>query len=164
MSKINKKADPLFYEKVGKFIELWLKDNKAKRIRPGSNKELAAFLKRTPSQVSRWIHGINQMPATIILHLNQMHGFNSKHYDEYLAQKNNISLDHLTKEDLFRLIREMQIAHDRDNELLLKFFDSSTKLHEEHYHLVRQSRTLIDEVEKLRKENRTLKKQLKIEE
>jgi len=163
MKKLIKKADPLFYERVGKYIELWLKENNKLRSKPRTQKELAYMLKKTPAQLSRWIRGVNTMPASVITALNHMHGFNNKYYDEYIAQKSDIHIDHLTKEDLFRVIRELQISHDRDKEMFSKYLDMGDRMRTENYKLTQLCRQLMEDNERLRKQLRELKKQLKLE-
>ena len=164
MKKLIKKADPLFYEKVGKFIELWLKDNSRGNTKPRTQKELAYMLKKTPAQLSRWIRGINQMPASVITQMSHLHGFNMKYYEEHIAQKNSYSLDHLTKEDLFRLIREMQIAHERQSQYFSTFIDTQDRRIRENYELVKMNRQLVEEVYKQREKINELRKQLRLAE
>lgn len=161
--KIIKKADPLFYEKVGKYIELWLRDNRKARNKPGTSKECANMLRISPPQLSRYINGINEMPPEIMSQLINNFNFNGKYYEEFLAHKGEYKLDGLTKEDLYKLIRELQILNDKNTSTMLYYADRAGKYSNDNNKLVLQMSKLIDDMEKLRKENRDMRKQLKIE-
>lgn len=163
MKKPIKKADPLFYEKVGKFIELWLKENHKAKIKPGTSKELANMVHKTAPQIHRYIKGITKMPGEVMTHIIAMHGFNPKYYDNYITQKHDINLEHLTVEDTHRLIRELQLLNDKLQNMFYKYADANVKLQTDNRQFLLEFSHLIKENDELRKELREMRKQLKFE-
>ena len=162
MKKQTPRADPLFYDKVGKYIELWLADNRKGRIKPGTSKELANMVRKTPAQMSKYIHGITTMPAEVMSSIMSMHNFNPKYWDNYQAQKNDINLEHLTIEDTHRLVRELQILSDKYKDGFYKYSDAYSKLQSDNQKLVMEAMKLVTDNDNLRQELREVRKQLKL--
>lgn len=148
-----KKQSPYFYDRVGRFIIQWLQENKRTHTKPRNQKELAYMLGKTPSQLSRWIKGINDMPAEVVDKMINHFGFKSKFFDDYFREKSEGPLTELlTKEDLFRLIREQNILLAEYKTSMLFYSDRSRKLLDEQRSALRTNERLLDEIEKLRKQ------------
>ena len=167
---IIQKADPNFYEAVGKYIVKWLDQNKATRRKPGTQKELCRLLEQyktatiTPSQLSRYIKGINKMPAKIENAITNTLGFASDYFVKHHARtEDNLVMDQLTKEDLYKLIYEQKLLihtwkeyGERNSTMFEKYMNENSEL-------VKMSRKLVEENDRLRAEIRELRKQIKNE-
>lgn len=152
---VTKKAAPYFYEKVGKHIVAWLKENKHIHVKPYDQKSLARLLDKTPSQVSRWIKGINEIPPDVVHKLINHLGFRSKYFDEYFVEKSSERLTEiLTKDDLFRLVREQNILLAETNNRMFYYADRINGYMKDNRELVLAQKKLLDEIEKLRTELR----------
>lgn len=165
---ILQKADPGFYQNVGQYIIKWLDQNKASRQKPGSQKELCYILERqhhiniTPPQLSRYLRGINKMPAKIENAITNSLGFKSEYFiKHHAAAEEKFSLDLLTKEDLYKLIHEQKLLIQEWKEYGFRNSELFNKYINENGELVKMSRKLIEENDKLRFEMKELKKQLK---
>lgn len=164
MVKIIKRKAPEFYERVGKHIVAWLKQNNKTRSKPGNQKELARMLEKTPSQVSRWIKGINDMPAEIISILTERLNFKRSYFDEFFNYKINGSIpENLTKEELIRLIYEQKLLINEYKEYSSLYSQRINKYIDMNHDLLRTNKRLIDENEDLRRKLRELKKESKNE-
>lgn len=158
MVKIIKRKAPEFYDRVGKHIIAWLKQNSKTRTKPGNQKELARMLDKTPSQVSRWIKGINDMPAEVITILTDRLNFKRSYFDEYFNYKINGALpENLTKEDLIRLIYEQTLLIKEYKEYSSLYSQRINKYIDMNYDLLKVNKRLIDENEDLRRKLKELK-------
>ena len=165
---IIQKADPNFYESVGKHIIKWLEHNKATRQKPGTQKELCRMLEQhktariTPSQLSRYIKGINKMPAKIENAITNTFGFASEYFVKHHARsEDRLSIEQLTKEDLFKLIHEQKLLIQSWKEYGFRNSDMFDKYINENSQLIKISHKLIEENDKLRAEARAFRKELK---
>ena len=149
---------PNFYDRVGKHIIEWLKENKKSRRKPTTQKELAARLKIEPPQLSRYIAGVNEMPAICVTILIDHLGFQGKYFTDYFAEKQNgIIPEQLSKEDLFKLIFHQQQMIKEWKEFGVYHSDRSRKLLDDNRDMVLTCKRYLDEIEKLRNEVKKLK-------
>ena len=122
-------------------------------------------VKITESMLSRYIHGISVMPGQIEHILTTQYRFNSNFFAKHHANvQDKLSLDLLTKEDLYKLIHEQQLLI---NEWKESYYNNANRIHamlDDIRDLSKQSSALIDKVDKLQEQNRELRKQLKKEE
>jgi hypothetical protein len=163
-STLQTKAAPAFYEKVGVYIEQWLNSNHKLRLRPGTQKELSSELKKygvvaTPSQLSRYINGINEMPARVVNVIIDQLGFKAQTFsDYYIKQRENINLELLTKEDLYKLIAEQTLIIKEWKDIANNYSGRVHKLLDDNVALVKAMHKSISENEEMRKEIRSLKR------
>ncbi len=149
---------PNFYDRVGKHIIQWLKDNKKSRRKPGTQKELASLLKVEAPQLSRYLAGVNEMPANCISKLIEQLGFAGKYFTDYFAEKQDGFIpEQLSKEDLFKLIFHQQIMIKDWKEFGLYHSDRSKRLMDDNRDMVLACKRFLDEIEKLKNEVKKLK-------
>ncbi|MFA5803711.1 MAG: hypothetical protein WC879_03615 [Melioribacteraceae bacterium] len=167
---IIEKSDPTFFKDVGESIIKWLDQNKKARQKPGTQKELCFILERNhqirtnTGQISRYIHGINKMPSKIENAITNL-GFKSDLFVKHHASADDkLALDLLTKEDLFKLIYEQKLLLNEWKEMSFRNDTRFSNLQNENIDLVKMSRKLVEENDKLRSEIREYRKQLKKEE
>jgi hypothetical protein len=161
------KSDPKYYEEVGQYISRWLSQNKKDHQKPGTQKELCYVLERqhqinlTPAQLSRYINGINKMPAKIENAISNL-GFKSDYFVKHHASsEDKLALDLLTKEDLYKLIHEQKLLLHEWKEIGFRAETRMNKLMDSNSELVRTSSKLVDENDKLRVQIRELRKESK---
>jgi transcriptional regulator with XRE-family HTH domain len=144
---------PRFFDRVGKKIIEWLKENARQNRKPYNQKQLALLLKITPSQLSRYINGINEMPASVVSILIDHLGFSSNCFTDYYAEKQNgIIPEYLTKEDLYKLIFQQQLLIKEWKDFGLWHSDRARRLLDDNRDLIASTKKILDENEKLRNE------------
>lgn len=166
--KITEKADPTFYEDVGKYIIQWLAQNRKARINPGTQKQLVQKLEQhhhlniTEPMFSRYLHGVNKIPAAIENTLINAMGFRSEYFIKHHAsEEDKLTIELLTKEDLYKLILELKLLINEWKESYFKTGARADRLSTDNSELVKMSKKLVDENDKLREQIRGLKKELK---
>ncbi len=166
-STLKNKSAPQFYEKVGQHIISWLAKNKSIHEEPGTQKELVDKLKKlgvnvTTSQLSRYISGENEMPARIVTALVDHLGFKSSTFsDYYIRERDNLQLDLLTKEDLYKLIAEQTLIIQEWKDINRTYGDRFNKFYDENHQLVLGLEKSIKDNEKLSAEIRELRRKIK---
>ena len=164
MKKLIRKTAPEFYDRVGKHIVAWLNDNRRTHRKPGDQKELARLIDKTPSQVSRWIKGINDMPAEVITILTDRLGFKRNYFDDYFHSKMPGAIpENLSKDDLLRFIYEQNLLINQYKDYAALYSSRINKSMDMNHDLLRTNKKLCDENEELRRKIRELKKDLKID-
>jgi transcriptional regulator with XRE-family HTH domain len=150
-----------FQDKVGKHIKLWLLENKRSGHKPSDQKELAQRMDISEYQLSRYITGTTEMPARYVTRLTNTLGFPEKHFIEYYAHsKDKLVPEILTKEDMLRLVFEYQLLLQDSKKIYeggWERVDVLTRLNKE---MAASTVKLIEDYEKLRAENKELKKEL----
>lgn len=153
-----KKQAPYFYERVGKYIIEWLKENAKIKQKPKNQKELAALLKVNTWQLSRYINGINDMPASCVNILIEHLGFKSKHFTEYYAEKQNgIVPESLTKEDLLKIIFQQNLLIKEWKDFGFYHSERVRRLMDDNREIIMNSSKLLEEIEKLRMQLKNIK-------
>ena len=162
MKKINQIHVPLFYEKVGIEIKRWLAKNKTIGNKPSNNKELAQRMDCSVFQLSRFINGVQEMPARYVTRLITL-GFNEKHFHEfYLKDQEKLVPEVLTKEDQIRLVYDYRVLVQETKELYNFAWERVDRYSNQAREVINHNIKLLDEVEKLRTLVRDLKKELDI--
>lgn len=154
---ITEKSDPTFYEQVGQYIIKWLDQNKAQRQKPGTQKELCFILERnhhikiTPPMLSRYIKGINIMPAKIENAITNSLGFKSDYFvKHHAAADDKLAIEQLTKEDLYKLIHEQKILLQEWKQMSFRNMDLLNRHINDNGELIKMSRKLVEENDRLR--------------
>ena len=167
-STLKNKSAPQFYDKVGKHILEWLEHNKKIHEKPDSQKELSAILRQqfdykvTASQISRYISGENEMPARIVNALVDHLGFKSQIFsDYYVLERDKVQLDHLTKEDLYKLIAEQTMIIKEWKDIGTFYGDRSSKYIDENHKLVLAMERMIHDYDKQQSTIRELRRKIK---
>lgn len=164
-STLKSKSAPDFYERVGKYILVWLDQNRAARIKPGNQKELAHILRTkydilvSASQMSRYISGVHHMPPQISTCLIEHLNFKSTYFsDYYVHQRDKIAVENLTKEDLLKLITEQNLIMQEWKQWAMHNSNRLNKTLDQNYDLIRAANNYLNTIEILRKEIKELKK------
>ncbi len=167
-STVKNKSAPLFYDKVGKHILTWLDNNKKIHEKPGSQKELSAILRQqfnykvTSSQISRYISGENEMPARIVNALVDHLGFKSQIFsDYYVSARDKVQLDHLTKEDLYKLIAEQTMIIKEWKDIGTFYGERLTKFIDDNHQLVLGMKKMVEDYNKQQDTIRELRRKIK---